>query len=141
MPGQRSPIHNHRGSVCGVLVLAGTATEITFADTAIGVFSPISSAEAELHSVTVSEDQEMHMIANLGTVPLVTLHLYSPPLHGMEVFSLERTIFHGYSQLLLDTRPTGPFLLPSIEVVYGEENSPDRRPEALQPEPQVETTQ
>ena len=28
--GQRSPIHNHRGSVCGVRVLAGVATETVF---------------------------------------------------------------------------------------------------------------
>ena len=29
--GQRSPIHNHRGSRCGVKVLRGVATETTFA--------------------------------------------------------------------------------------------------------------
>ena len=35
--GQRSPIHNHRGSNCGVKVLRGVATETTFARAANGM--------------------------------------------------------------------------------------------------------
>src|SRR5262245_27333623 len=38
--GQRSPIHDHRGSSCGVRVLKGAATETVFERTAAGHIFP-----------------------------------------------------------------------------------------------------
>jgi len=43
--GQRSPIHNHRGSRCGVKVLRGVATETRFARAPNGMVLPVESRD------------------------------------------------------------------------------------------------
>ncbi len=88
--GQRSPIHDHRGSSCGVRVLQGVATETLFARSANGLVYPVATSELPDGSVTGSHDDEMHQLSNLqpGDADLVTLHVYSPPLMVMGTYSL-----------------------------------------------------
>ena len=90
--GQRSPIHNHRGSNCGVKVLRGVATETLFARAANGLVYPIGSHELSPGHTCASADDDIHQMSNLqaGAADLVTLHVYSPPLLRMEMFSLDR---------------------------------------------------
>jgi cysteine dioxygenase len=89
--GQRSPIHNHRGSNCGVKVLRGVATETVFAAAPNGMPYPVRSRHLPAGHVCASADEDMHQISNLqaGAADLVTLHVYSPPLLRMDVFSLD----------------------------------------------------
>jgi cysteine dioxygenase len=89
--GQRSPIHNHRGSNCGVKVLRGVATETTFAKAPNGMAYAVRSHDLPEGHVCASADEDMHQVSNLQAAgaDLVTLHVYSPPLLRMEVFSLE----------------------------------------------------
>jgi cysteine dioxygenase len=89
--GQRSPIHNHRGSNCGVKVLRGVATETTFAKAPNGMAYAVRSRDLTTGEVCASADDDMHQVSNLqaGGADLVTLHIYSPPLLRMEVFSLD----------------------------------------------------
>jgi cysteine dioxygenase len=89
--GQRSPIHNHRGSRCGVKVLRGVATETTFARAPNGLVLPVGSRELPEGHTCASADEDTHQVSNLqaGGADLVTLHVYSPPLLRMEMFSLE----------------------------------------------------
>jgi cysteine dioxygenase len=89
--GQRSPIHNHRGSHCGVKVLAGIATETLFARAPNGLVYPVASRDLPLGHTCASADDDIHQMSNLqaGGADLVTLHIYSPPLLRMEVFSLD----------------------------------------------------
>jgi cysteine dioxygenase len=89
--GQRSPIHNHRGSRCGVKVLRGTATETVFARAPNGLVVPDHTRELPPGDICVSEDADVHQVSNLqpGGADLITLHVYSPPLLRMEVFSLD----------------------------------------------------
>src|SRR5262249_32146687 len=88
--GQRSPIHDHRGSSCGVRVLAGVATESVseFAPTAH--VKPTFSRDLLPGAVVGSEDNDLHQVSNLqaGLADLVTLHVYSPPLAVMGTYSL-----------------------------------------------------
>ena len=88
--GQRSPIHDHRGSSCGVRVLAGVATETLFKRNAKGLVFPVSSRELPTHGVCGSQDSDIHQVSNLadGDADLVTLHIYSPPLMVMGTYSL-----------------------------------------------------
>lgn len=88
--GQRSPIHNHSGSSCGVRVLRGTMTETQFQFAANGHVKAIVSHDFPPGSVIGSEDRDMHQISNLqaGDADLVTLHVYSPPLISMETYSI-----------------------------------------------------
>jgi cysteine dioxygenase len=88
--GQRSPIHDHRGSSCAVRVLAGVATETQFERSANGLIYPTFSRELHEGSVIGSQDADIHQMSNLqpGGADLVTLHVYSPPLLVMSKYSL-----------------------------------------------------
>jgi cysteine dioxygenase len=88
--GQRSPIHDHRGSSCAVRVLEGTMTETLFEFAANGHVKATFSRDVEPGQVVGSEDSDMHQVSNLqaGAASLVTLHVYSPPLLVMGTYSL-----------------------------------------------------
>jgi cysteine dioxygenase len=92
--GQRSPIHDHAGSSCGVRVLRGVLTETFFEFAANGHIKAVSSRELRPGGVCGSQDTDMHQVSNLqpGDADLVTLHVYTPPLRFMGTYSLtERT--------------------------------------------------
>jgi cysteine dioxygenase len=88
--GQRSPIHDHAQSACGVRVLRGVATETLFEFTHQGHVKATFSRDHLPGSVCASEDDDLHQISNLqdGGADLVTLHIYSPPLLHMGTYSI-----------------------------------------------------
>jgi cysteine dioxygenase len=88
--GQRSPIHDHGSSVCGVRVLRGTATVTHFTWTSSGYIKAGGSDEAPPGSVIGTVDGELHQVSNLqeGDAGLVTLHVYAPPLLHMGTYSI-----------------------------------------------------
>src|SRR6266404_554488 len=88
--GQRSPIHDHIGSSCGVRVVRGTLTETLFEFAPNGLVKATFSRDLPPGGVCGSQDTDMHQISNLqtGNADLVTLHVYSPPLMWMGTYSL-----------------------------------------------------
>lgn len=79
--GQSSPIHDHYGSLCGVRVIDGEATETIFEEAGPGMARPISSRIYQTDEVCVTSDRDIHLITNeQPDQDLVTLHLYTPPL-------------------------------------------------------------
>jgi len=88
--GQRSPIHDHHGSSCGVRVLRGTATETLFEFAPNGLVKALFSRDLAPGEVCASQDDDMHQVSNLqpGNADLVTLHIYSPPLKVMGTYSM-----------------------------------------------------
>ena len=88
--GQRSPIHDHLGSRCVIRVLRGTLTETRFEFAANGHVKALFSRDCEQGSLVASEDTDMHQVSNLqaGSADLVTLHVYTPPLLTMGLYSL-----------------------------------------------------
>jgi cysteine dioxygenase len=88
--GQRSPIHDHKGSSCAVRVLRGAMTETLFEFAPNGLVVPILSRDMPAGSVVGSADTDMHQVSNLQAddADLVTLHVYSPPLLVMGTYSL-----------------------------------------------------
>jgi len=88
--GQRSPIHDHRGSSCGMRILQGVATETVFDRAANGLVYATSSKQLPPGTVAGSQDDDIHQVSNLqpGGADLVTLHVYSPPLLVMGMYSL-----------------------------------------------------
>jgi cysteine dioxygenase len=88
--GQRSPIHNHAQSTCGLKVLQGVCTETYFAHSPCGQVVALSSHECGAGHVCASEDDDTHQVSNLQTAghDLVTIHIYSPPLRAMKKFSI-----------------------------------------------------
>jgi cysteine dioxygenase len=89
--GQRSPIHDHRGSACAVSVMRGAATERIFQMTEEGRIYEMRSRVLKQGFTCATEDLDIHSIANAGPAgeDLITLHIYSPPLLVMGQYSLE----------------------------------------------------
>src|SRR4030095_857533 len=88
--GQRSPIHNHAQSTCGLKVLTGICTETIFHSSPCGQVVARGSTQLAAGSVTASQDTDTHQVSNLEPAGqnLVTLHIYSPPLRSMQRFSI-----------------------------------------------------
>jgi cysteine dioxygenase len=107
--GQRSPIHNHAQSTCGLKVLSGTCSETLFTRSPCGQVVALSTSEKHAGEVCASEDDDTHQVSNLQAPgdDLVTLHIYSPPLRKMKKFSITNADAE-------DWRP------PVVEFVHGE---------------------
>jgi cysteine dioxygenase len=88
--GQRSPIHDHKGSSCAVRVLRGTLTETLFAFAPNSHVKATCSRDFQPGDVFGGEDGDVHQVSNLqaGQADLVTLHVYSPPLVFMGTYDL-----------------------------------------------------
>ena len=102
--GQRSPIHNHKGSHCGVKVLRGTATETFFERAPNGMILPTKSRQLPPGDTTASAEADTHQVSNCqaGNADLVTLHIYSPALTKMEVFSLDSPLVREWEDPIND---------------------------------------
>ena len=96
--GQRSPIHDHRDSACGVRVIRGEATETIFEMTEEGHVFPVRTRSLPEGSICATEDLDIHQLSNLqpGKGDLITLHVYSPPLLHMGVYSLTDTTVRDF---------------------------------------------
>jgi len=102
--GQRSPIHNHAQSTCGLKVLSGIATETKFELTPSGLVKAVSSSDAPEGFICATQDADIHQISNLqaeGT-DLITLHIYSPPLLRMKTYSLTDRLVGEYVPVIFD---------------------------------------
>lgn len=88
--GQRSPIHNHAQSTCGLKVLSGTCSETVFAHSPCGQVVALSTSEKHAGDICATADDDTHQVSNLQLPgeDLVTLHIYSPPLRKMQKFSI-----------------------------------------------------
>lgn len=88
--GQRSPVHNHAESTCGLKVLRGLATETKFEMTPSTLVKAVMSHDLTEGHIAASQDADIHQISNLQAEgeDLITLHIYSPPLLRMKAFSL-----------------------------------------------------
>jgi cysteine dioxygenase len=88
--GQRSPIHDHRGSSCALSVLDGVLTETQFVFAPNGYIKATGSRDMKPGGIIGSFDDDIHQVSNLqaGRLDLVTLHVYSPPLTVMGTYSL-----------------------------------------------------
>lgn len=86
-PGQRSPIHDHAQSTCGVRVIEGVATETRFEHDAEGRLRAAGTEEFFEGSAAGSQDADIHEIANEGESNLITLHVYSPSIGTMKTYA------------------------------------------------------
>lgn len=78
LPGQATAVHDHPGS-CGVVrPLVGTLEEVVY--DALATRRPIGRRALALDRVAVELPATVHQVANAGSRPALSLHLYSPPL-------------------------------------------------------------
>jgi cysteine dioxygenase len=88
-PGQASAIHDHGKSNCLYLVVEGDMTEELYARGERGQEPRKTRTRPwKRGDITISAGTDIHRISNQGTAPLVTVHIYSPPLRDtMTLFS------------------------------------------------------
>jgi cysteine dioxygenase len=87
LPGQSSPIHDHRGSACAFRVMEGIVSETIYEHCHDDVATPAAMRWLPPATICASRDFDIHQVAN--TQPdrdLVTLHLYSPPLRDVNLY-------------------------------------------------------
>ena len=78
-PGQMSAIHDHGSSYCLYLVVEGTMVEERYR---LEGGKPVKQDERSFRrgDITIAAGDSVHRINNRGDNPLVTVHIYSPPL-------------------------------------------------------------
>ncbi len=88
--GQRSPIHDHAASTCGLKILEGVCSETIFERAPCGQVVARRTQDMVTGQVCASQDADTHQVSNLQPdgEDLVTLHIYSPPLRSMKRFSI-----------------------------------------------------
>lgn len=88
--GQRSPIHDHKGSSCCFKVMTGVCSETIYEFGPCGQVVPVKTINRPVASLVASQDEDTHQVSNLqpANQDLVTLHIYSPPLKAMNLFSI-----------------------------------------------------
>ena len=88
--GQRSPIHDHKGSNCCVRVLEGTITATDFELLPSGYIKAVRSADLEHNTVTGLESADIHQMSNLQMAGqgVATLHVYTYPQATINVYNL-----------------------------------------------------
>lgn len=87
--GQRTPIHDHGGSVGVVMVAEGCLTETMYERTPEGRVRPYNTNRWSPGAITGADVPDIHCLMNLQPKgrDLVTLHCYAPPLSVLNTFS------------------------------------------------------
>ncbi|HMO14050.1 MAG TPA: cysteine dioxygenase family protein [Pirellulaceae bacterium] len=102
--GQRSPIHNHANSTCGLRVVHGCATETRFVLSPCGQVKAVGSVDFHEGFVCTSQDEQIHQVSNLQANgnDLITLHIYSPPLQCMDTYSIFNADKGSFAPMQID---------------------------------------
>lgn len=79
--GQHSPIHDHDGSACCVLVLRGVLSNLEYEQGMSGAVVPRGVRQLRAGELLTYGGSEIHRMANeQPALDLFTFHVYSPPL-------------------------------------------------------------
>jgi cysteine dioxygenase len=88
LSGQRSSIHDHAGSACAFKVLLGSGRETIHHLLPDGRVRPLCQRDLPTGHIVASRETDIHEVANHQPPgqPLITLHIYSPPLRSMRKY-------------------------------------------------------
>ena len=86
-PGQKTQIHDHKGSDCAFLILDGISTESLYEFDGDNLV--LSEVRKYLPGeVCAAGEPEIHQISNEEETNLVNLHLYTPPLNNINIYEV-----------------------------------------------------
>ena len=87
--GQRTPIHDHGGSVGVVMVCEGLMTETMYERAPEGHVRPYNTFRWAPGGITGADVPDIHQLLNLQPSgrDMVTLHCYAPPLSVLNTYS------------------------------------------------------
>tara|TARA_B100001559_G_C16323278_1_gene539834 strand:+ start:100 stop:642 length:543 start_codon:yes stop_codon:yes gene_type:complete len=84
-PGQKTPIHDHRGSDCAFLILEGISTESIY-NSNDGKLEVSRVRKYLPGEVCAADEPDIHKISNEEQTNLINLHLYTPPLKNINIY-------------------------------------------------------
>jgi cysteine dioxygenase len=87
--GQRTPIHDHGGSIGVVMVCEGLMTETMYERAPEGHVRPYNTFRWAPGGITGADVPDIHQLLNLQPSgrDMVTLHCYAPPLSVLNTYS------------------------------------------------------
>ena len=87
--GQRTPIHDHGGSIGVVMVCEGLMTETMYEHAPEGHVRPYNTYRWAPGGITGADVPDIHQLLNLQPPgrDMVTLHCYAPPLSVLNTYS------------------------------------------------------
>jgi cysteine dioxygenase len=87
--GQRTPIHDHGGSIGVVMVCEGLMTETMYEHAPEGHVRPYNTFRWTPGGITGADVPDIHQLLNLQATgrDMVTLHCYAPPLSVLNTYS------------------------------------------------------
>lgn len=97
--GQRSPIHDHAHSTCGLKIIEGVCSETKFERSPCGQMIATQTRHCDQGHVCATQDSDVHQISNVQAEgqDLITLHIYSPPLLSMATYSITSSEIGQYT--------------------------------------------
>lgn len=94
LPGQATPLHDHGSSLCGVKVLSGRGFELGFNFSTDQILVPSDISHIKVGDLIVSTCDTIHQVGNASDVPLVSLHVYTPPLENVNWYSTRNSVLN-----------------------------------------------
>jgi cysteine dioxygenase len=87
--GQRTPIHDHGGSIGVILMVEGLLTETMYEHAPEGHVRPYNTYRWGPGGITGADVPDIHQLLNLQPEKrdMVTLHCYAPPLSVLNTYS------------------------------------------------------
>jgi cysteine dioxygenase len=98
-PGQKTPIHDHNGSVGAVKVCRGLMWETVFTLDETNVLRYSSGRDWNAGAITGAGVPDIHQLGNpdVSGQDLVTIHIYAPPLGVLNTYKVGTTEVGHYS--------------------------------------------
>jgi cysteine dioxygenase len=98
-PGQRTPIHDHDGSIGAVRVCRGIMWETMFQLDDSGTLRYSSARDWRAGDITGADVPDIHQLGNpeVSGEDLVTLHIYAPPLGVLNTYKVGSAEVGHYS--------------------------------------------
>src|SRR5215510_10942303 len=96
-PGQRSPIHDHANSICGVYTIDGLLSADNYKKTANGYIRSDYSEDFKPGELLTIQTTEIHQVSNLqDSSELISLHFYLGPLENSYLYSVTDATYQLY---------------------------------------------
>jgi cysteine dioxygenase len=97
LPQQRTPIHDHSGQKCWMMVLSGKLAIQNYKPTSASPQDLIPCGPVEVHSagewIYIDDDLGIHSITNASSKPAVSVHLYVGPISECRIFNESKQEF------------------------------------------------
>lgn len=91
LSAQETLIHDHNGSHGVVRIFEGTITETKYKFDDEKKVQINSTNEANAGTLAGVGEPDIHKLGNFGTEKAISIHIYAPPLNGMNIYEVGKS--------------------------------------------------